>query len=94
MGSGVCSSGEKIVYAWGRNAPELKLPNGKYSILNFSGPFKHLCKQYVYYAQGSSNQNGFFCPSIIFKPLLSGHSWDQKWPANLITQSRFDRPKS
>ena len=39
MGSGVCGSGEKIVYAWGRNAPELKLPNGKYSI--FSGPFKH-----------------------------------------------------
>ena len=30
MGSGVCGSGEKIVYAWGRNAPELKLPNGKY----------------------------------------------------------------
>ncbi|CAH3014635.1 unnamed protein product [Porites evermanni] len=27
MGSGVCGSGEKIVYAWGRNAPELKLPN-------------------------------------------------------------------
>ena len=45
MGSGVCGSGEKIVYAWGRNAPELKLPNGKYSI--FSGPFKHLCKQHL-----------------------------------------------
>ena len=43
MGSGVCGSGEKIVYAWGRNAPELKLPNGKYSIY-FSGPFKHLSK--------------------------------------------------
>ena len=45
MGSGVCGSGEKIVYAWGRNAPELKLPNGKYSI--FSGPFKHLYKQHL-----------------------------------------------
>ena len=30
MGSGVCrGSGEKILYAWGRNAPKLKLPPGK-----------------------------------------------------------------
>ena len=30
MGSGVCyGAGEKILYAWGRNAPKLKLPPGK-----------------------------------------------------------------
>ena len=30
MGSGVCKdSGERILYAWGRNAPVLKLPKGK-----------------------------------------------------------------
>lgn len=30
MGSGVCrGDGEKILYAWGRNAPKLKLPPGK-----------------------------------------------------------------
>ena len=34
MGAGICGgdgSGEKIVYAWGRNAPELKLPPGMYN---------------------------------------------------------------
>lgn len=31
MGVGVCGSGsaEKIMYAWGRNAPVLKLPKGR-----------------------------------------------------------------
>ena len=30
MGSGVCKgSGERILYAWGRNAPVLKLPKGE-----------------------------------------------------------------
>ena len=30
MGLGVCGEGkQKIMYAWGRNAPKLKLPKGK-----------------------------------------------------------------
>lgn len=34
MGSGVCRGpGEKILYAWGRNAPMLRLPPGKGSYL-------------------------------------------------------------
>ena len=36
MGKGICGrqgAGEKIVYAWGRNAPDLKLPSGRYKKL-------------------------------------------------------------
>ena len=35
MGKGVCGNqgaGEKIIYAWGRNAPDLKLPKGTVGI--------------------------------------------------------------
>lgn len=37
MGKGVCGNqgaGEKIIYAWGRNAPDLKLPKGTVGIKN------------------------------------------------------------
>ena len=46
MGKGICGSGEKIVYAWGRNAPELKLPDGIYcSIVKYTHKTVSLMKQ-------------------------------------------------
>ena len=48
MGSGVCGKGgfgEKILYAWGRNAPVLKLPPGKWDTSSSSSSASCLKKK-------------------------------------------------
>ena len=48
MGSGVChGDGEKILYAWGRNAPKLKLPPGKSVPFEFTTKQTFICKIYT-----------------------------------------------